>query len=446
MAKLKSTAQKVEQRITSKENPAFYVQKYDFDNKYPQRVIDIVSDSGTAKTCLKLQRKFVFGGGLKDTTFYKNKVNHKQSVDKFTRKLIDYYTIHGGVAVHVNYNGLLQKRELSIVPFEYCRLVSEGNENYGKIAVYDDWGHVKKKKFSPTDIIYIDKYNPSNVAEQVETCGGWENYKGQIFYFNGELDDYNLCPFDSVLEDMLTEAQVKKFKHSTATDNFLASHLLITGKTESDDEAQEFDENLKAFQGGDGAGRIMVLERESNEESIELKKIEIQNYDGLYEYTENSSRDSIIKMFLVPPVLLLRVAGSLGTSKEISDAFDYYNGVTSDDRLIVEEILTELFSNYYYDICPSKDFSILPLKYSKAIASEYLSYYTKNEIRIANGDSEAVDAKADVTLLAVTLGVGGTQALTAILGDAMLSIDQKKGTLKVLFGLNEEQVTQMLGQ
>lgn len=446
MAKLKSTAQKVEQRITSKENPAFYVQKYDFDNKYPQRVIDIVSDSGTAKTCLKLQRKFVFGGGLKDTTFYKNKVNAKQTVDKFTRKVIDYYTSHGGVAVHVNYNGLLQKRELSIIPFEYCRLVSEGNENFGKIAVYEDWGHVKKKKFAPTDIIYIDKYDPSSVAEQVEACGGWENYKGQVFYWNGELDDYNLCPFDPVLEDMLTEAQVKKFKHSTATDNFLASHLLITGKTESDEEANEFDENLRGFQGGDGAGRIMVLERESNEESIELKKIEIQDYDGLYEYTENSSRDSIIKMFLIPPVLLLRVAGSLGTSKEISDAFDYYNGVTSDDRLVIEEILTELFSNYHYDICPSKDFSILPLKYSKAIAPEYLSYYTKNEIRIANGDEEAVDAKADVTLLAVTLGVGGTQALTSILSDATLSVEQKKGTLKVLFGLNDEQVTQMLGQ
>ena len=446
MAKLKSTAQKVEQRITSKENPAFYVQKYDFDNKYPQRVVDIVNDSGTAKTCLKLQRKFIFGGGLKDTAFYKNKVNAKQSVDKFTRKLIEYYTIHGGIAVHVNYNGLLQKRELSIVPFEYCRLVSEGNENYGKIAIYEDWGHVKKKKFTPTDIIYINKYNPSKVSDEVKACGGWENYKGQIFYFNGELDDYNLCPFDSVLEDMLTEAQVKKFKHSTATDNFLASHLLITGKTESEDEEQEFDENLKAFQGGDGAGRIMVLERESNEESIELKKIEIQDYDGLYEYTENSSRDSIIKMFLIPPVLLLRVSGSLGTSKEISDAFDYYNGVTADDRLIIEEILTELFKDYYYDICPSKDFSILPLKYSKAIAPEYLSYYTKNEIRIANGDNEAVDAKADITLLAVTLGVGGTQALTAILSDATLSVEQKKGTLKVLFGLNEEQVTQMLGQ
>ena len=189
---------------------------------------------------------------------------------------------------------------------------------------------------------------------------------------------------------------------------------------------------------------MLVVEKANNESPIELKKIEIQNYDGLYEYTENSSRDAILKMFLIPPVLLLRVAGSLGTSKEISDAFDYYNGVTSDDRLVIEEILMEIFTNFYYDICPSKDYSLLPLKYSKSIAPEYLSYYTKNEIRVANGDEEATDLKADTTLLAVTLGVGGTQALTSILADPLLTISQKQGTLKVLFGLSDEQVTQML--
>jgi hypothetical protein len=104
----------------------------------------------------------------------------------------------------------------------------------------------------------------------------------------------------------------------------------------------------------------------------------------------------------------------------------------------------EIFTNFYYDICPSKDYSILPLKYSKSIAPEYLSYYTKNEIRVANGDEEATDLKADTTLLAVTLGVGGTQALTSILSDPLLNLEQKKGTLKVLFGLSDEQVNQML--
>ena len=90
-------------------------------------------------------------------------------------------------------------------------------------------------------------------------------------------------------------------------------------------------------------------------------------------------------MFLIPPVLLLRVAGSLGTSKEISDAFDYYNGVTSDDRLVIEEILTEIFTNYYYDICPSNDYSLLPLKYPKPIETAYSQFFTEDEIRISLG-------------------------------------------------------------
>jgi len=244
---------------------------------------------------------------------------------------------------------------------------------------------------------------------------------------------------------MLTEAQLKKFKHSTSANNFLASHLLITGKSESDEASEEFDENLRQFQGGEGAGTLLVIERASEAETIELKKVDIQDYDGLYEYTENSSRDAIIKTFLIPPVLLLRVAGSLGTSKEISDAFDYYNGITSDDRLLMEELLTEIFTDFAHLVNTDLDFSLLPLKYSKAISAEYLSYYTKNEIRVANGDEELTDVKADSTLLAVTLGVGGTQALTSILADTILTVEQKKGTLMVLFGLNETQTNQMLG-
>jgi hypothetical protein len=148
---------------------------------------------------------------------------------------------------------------------------------------------------------------------------------------------------------------------------------------------------------------------------------------------------------LIPPVLLLRTAGSLGTSKEISDASDHYNTITYDDRLVIEEILKEIFSKFYYNICPSDDYSILPLKYRKAIEPDYFQYYTKNEIRESNGDAPADDLKSDTTLLAVTLGVGGTQALTSLLSDPLLTNEQKKGSMMVLFGLTEAQSNQMLG-
>lgn len=358
MAKLKATALKVEPRLDYKEDKSLKIYPYDFDNIYPQRVIDIVNDSPTAKTCLKLKDRFVMSGGVADLTFYKNKVNAKQKVDAFVRKITEQINKFGGVAIHVNYNGLGQKINATVVNFEYVRKSMDGD----MFVIYDDWGKVKKKSIEKDRIYYVMPYNPDTALREAEAVG-WENYNGQLFYYNGYEDLYNLSPLDVVLENMLTEGQVKKFKHSISAKNFLASHLLIMGKQESQEAEEQFDENLRMFQGGEGAGTIMVIEKDSNEEIIELQKVEIQNYDGLYEYTENSSRDAIIQHFLIPPVLLLRVAGSLGTSKEISDAFDYYNTITADERLIVEEIITEVFSGWFTDINPSNDYSLIPLKY-----------------------------------------------------------------------------------
>ena len=447
MARIKPTADKVEKRITSLDNKSLGIVNYDIDNLYPQRVNDIVNNSGTAVTCLRMYSKYVMGGGAKDEIFYKAKVNSKGlTVDKLIRKIVWSKGKFNGVAIHVNYNGLLQIVEASFVPFEYCRLIPEDDsENAGKIGIYDDWGKTKRKTIDKKKIDFINAYNPKTILEEVDQVGGWENYKGQILYWTAEGMEYPLAPYDSVLEDMMTEGQLKLFKNNTASKNFLASHLLIVGKSESDEDAEEFDDNLRRFQGGDGAGTLLVLERENSDEQIELKKVDIQNYDKLYEYTENSSRDSIIKNFLIPPVLLLRTAGSLGTSKEISDASDHYNTITYDDRLVIEEILKEIFSKFYYNICPSDDYSILPLKYRKAIEPDYFQYYTKNEIRESNGDAAADDSKSDTTLLAVTLGVGGTQALTSVLSDPLLTNEQKKGSMMVLFGLTEQQSNQMLG-
>lgn len=358
MAKIKATALKVEPRLDYKEDKGLQIYPYDFDNIYPQRVIDIVNDSPTAKTCLQLKNKFVFGGGVVDLQFYKKQVNKKQKVDAFVRKVVEQLNKFGGVAIHVNYNGLGQKINATVVNFEYVRKSLDGN----KFVIYDDWGKVKKKSIEKDRVYYVNKYNPDLALREAEAVG-WENYNGQLFYYNGYEDLYNLSPLDVVLENMLTEAQVKKFKHSVSAKNFLASHILVTGKQESEEAEDEFDENLRLFQGGDGAGTILVIEKESNEDPIELKKVDIQDYDGLYEYTENSSRDAIIQHFLIPPILLLRVAGTLGTADQISDAFDYYNMITSDERLIIEEITKEIFDGWFTDINPSNDYSIKPLNY-----------------------------------------------------------------------------------
>jgi hypothetical protein len=392
MARVKITADrtKVKPRIDPKDLNDLQILSYDNDNLYPQRVVDIVNDSGTAKRCLNMYARFVMGQGAKDLDFYKTKINNKGlTVDKLIRKTAFSKGEFNGIAWHLNFNGLGEVTEVTPINFEYCRLGILTNDL--KIAVYDDWGKTKRKNFKKTDVEFIDVYNPENALRQAELLGGIEHYKGQILYWTSNGLEYPLTDFDAVLEDMITEAQTKRFKANTSAKNFLASHILITGKEEVKEDENgnpidaDFAKTLEQFQGGDGSGTILWMERESNEENIELQKVDIQDYDGLYEYTENSSRDNIIGAFNIPPVLLVRTSGTLGTSKEISDATDFYNSFTAYDRLIIEELLKEVFSRFHVNICQSGDYSILPLKVVKPIEQAYFNYFTKDEIRESLG-------------------------------------------------------------
>jgi hypothetical protein len=462
MKATKATIKKVTQRLDNVDLKSIFIRSYDEDNLYPQRTIDIVNDSGTAVTALRMFRKFVIGNGANDVDFGKAKINRKgTTVDRFIRKIVASKGNHTGIPIHFNYNALGEKTSISFVPFEYCRLTLESEDFPDRIAVYNDWGTTKRKKFDKEAIDYVYKYDPSKVFEQVQMEEGetdaekWKAYKGQIWYWNPDGDEYPLSPFDSVLEDMITEGQTKRFKTNTATTNFTASHVFITGVEEGEPDAEgnptainpedSFAKVIEVFQGAEGAGAQVHVQREEGDVPFEIKKVDIQNYDGLYEFTENSARDSIIRNFLIPPVLLVQTSGSLGTSKEISDASKYYNGITSSDRNEIEEILTETFKDFHFDINPSGDYSIQPLQFKEPIELAYFPYYTKNEIRESNGDDAVEDTDSGKTILAVELGVGGTQSLTSIVSDAVLTTDQKKGSLKVLFGLSDADIELMLG-
>ena len=66
-----------------------------------------------------------------------------------------------------------------------------------------DWGRKTWKNIMRSKITFLDQYNPDEqaITSQVLAAGGWDNYKGQLFYFNPEVDDYPLIEADSVWED-----------------------------------------------------------------------------------------------------------------------------------------------------------------------------------------------------------------------------------------------------
>jgi hypothetical protein len=326
------------------------VYAYDYDNAYPQRIYDLVNSSGTAKQAWSKFAKFVMGNGIADAVLSKKPVNKfGVTTDKLMRACIADYCLYYGFAVHVSFNALGEIIAYAHIPYEYCRLGWDG-----KIAVYDNWDRRKLKdngKYTAADIIYFNRYNPSTVLVEIDAMKGntiqekIAQYPGQVFWFSAAgIETYPLSPFDSVLEDIETDAEIKIGKLKNVKTNFLAAQMVkYRGKFESDQAKAAFLADLEQFQGNENLGNLMLVEIEDGQADFDVTPFTIQDFDKKWEYTERSVQENIIRALQQPQVLsTMAVAGKLGTSSEIDEAKAFYNDITADDRLVMEEEFTRL--------------------------------------------------------------------------------------------------------
>lgn len=396
------------------------VQLYDIDNAYPQRIEYNINGSPRAKQCTDEFAKFIRGGGFNDPVFYKAKVNARGlTMDKVLRKNSRDYSRLKCFCVHVMYNGLGQKVSITPVWAREFRLglPDEKTGAVTKILHHPEWdARAYGRNFKKDLITYYDVYNPNPeiVLQQIYNAGGIQNYNGQIFYYSENEFSYALSSIDPVLEDVICDNETKQFRLANTMNGFMASHILVTDEFPDKDSKEKFKEGLKKFQGARNAMKILHVEKILREQTVDLKKFDIQNGDRLFEYSEKAVKENIRIAFSTPPVLVGDlVAGKQGTAQEMRDAYLSYNAKTYDDRLVFEETYRELFTNFYeaekYN--PTGDFSIINLTFDTG--------------------------NTNVTM-AEKLGVGGTQAYINLLTSAATP-GQKINSLIKLFGFQKDE-------
>lgn len=449
-----------EPRVTVPENKQNNILSWDVDNNYPARMHNIVANSVTAKNCLRVFSRFVMGQGLTDIDFSKQIINTDgQKADAFTRELVKSLGFLPAVAVHINYNGEFKKVEARVLDIKTVRLSLDKT----KVAIHENWEkRPDKKTFKKTDIQYIDLYDPSPeaITTQVNDAGGWESYKGQVLFWSNVGLDYPAAEWDPAAEDMQTESNLKTFRSRSVKNNFVASQYIVVDdaagypeetheegeivnpnkQDEEPDFASVIVNTVKQFQGEENAGAVMVIQKPSSDSTFELHTPDLQHFDGMYEKTESSGEKAILRGFMMPAPLVLEGGAAIFASGSIIEAAEaYYNKITGDDRLIIEELLTEVFTNWETELNKSGDYSIKPLQINTPISAEYFPYFTKNEIRESVGGAPVDEVEAEKKMLVETIGVGGTQSLVAVLVDGVLQKEQKTEILKTLFNFTDEQ-------
>lgn len=349
------------------------VLSYDIDNAYPNRAELLGDSSGRLSACKRLFARFIRGGGFLNDAVRKMVVNRKgQTLQELLRlKSEDEATFVNAGSLHFNFNALGKIIEINHIPYKECRFQCDRDLNLtGRIAHYFDWFREQKPMIIKERIKFVDSFNPNPdvVIAQAIAAGGFSKYNGQFMYNTAAPGKYSRATFDPVLEDVMSDIEGKNSRLTNLTTNFMASHVLKTGPME--DEARKDTANeLKTFQGGRDMSKIMHVELDRPDQLWDLSKVEIQDVDGLYRYTNAEVKDGIRSIYTIPPVLIGDlVVGKMGTAQEIQDATVFYNGFTEDYRLGNQQLFERIMANWHQPL-PASDFSIKPVSFFNNIAA-----------------------------------------------------------------------------
>ena len=419
---MKATILKKDKRFEVRNDTSLGIQQYGEGNDYPQQVLELVGASGTGGACVDIYAKFISGQGFADQSLYDIVINRfGQTSDYLLDQIAKDYAQLGGLAIHVNYNANYQIVEQQHVPVETVRFEKlDESGRFSKYCTHPDWGRrfTRLRKWKKEDIKVFDKFNPDpvEIQRQVEEAGGWENYKGQIYYFSNQgTDQYPTPIFDSVLTDMSTEEGISNVNYRNVRSNFLAAGMLIdiVGVDDTEDQENETEKALMEFQGDEAVGKIMHIQVANKEESPEFKPFKGENYDKEFTVTRETVQNNIGKRFNQPPILRCEDVGNNFGAEAINNAYDYYNSITANERLALERVFSELFA---LSIIPtSGDYSIIPLAYT-----------SEN--------------------LAEKLGPESVATILTIMADPAMSTEQKKSMLRLLYNLSDEEINSIIPQ
>jgi hypothetical protein len=366
----------VDNRLSIKYNTVDGIFNWGLDNCYPQLVKSLINSSVTAKQCVDLNAKYIYGKGFEFTQNVTDKntliINKKGlNINQLLRIVSREFSEQNNIFLQLDYNAAYEIRSVVLLSSEDVRIGKADSTGYaGKYIVYDNWDKSKGKKIEKKDFKIIDKYNPNPkiIESQVEVAGGWNKYNGQVLHITADFNElYSLSDVDSVLYDADSEFQAALFKNSGLRKGFFGAKLFVTKPFQNDSERRDFEATIKDLKGSENSSGVLLLE--ANLESDNLAEhILIQNIDSniddkKFESTEQSTTKNIRKAFGIPSILIEDSDNSIfGNSGELLiQAKQMHWENKEEERNIITDAFELLFSKFHQPINPSNDWTITPI-------------------------------------------------------------------------------------
>ncbi|WAX08241.1 hypothetical protein BM127P2_00025 [Phocaeicola phage BM127P2] len=307
----------IERALNLSANTGDKIITYGDGNLYPQDIANLIYASKTASAAVEKLTENIICEGFENESFRTLTNGNGMNMDDVLEVTANDVSRFKGWAWIVQY-GLREGGYVPInvynVPFEYVR--AEKSDNYLKDPkiynwrVFNNWDrqNVKATNVMQNSTVY-PTYDPKNVINEIEDCGGIENHPGQLLYVNlCTTRPYPISTFHAVRNEMDAENKNGKYVSRTLGRGFHMCSIVSHGEFETDREQEEFTETLSEMMGSENAGAVLTVRNNNLDQAnkfITVDELGSPIDKDLYKaYVEPLRKDIAIAAYNIPLPLI----------------------------------------------------------------------------------------------------------------------------------------------
>lgn len=287
--------------------------KFDYDNIYPERVLDMVNSSPLQKSILESRKTYILGAGLEQTSENVYTPNMYESWIDLIEKCVSDYVYLNAFAVQVILNESGNRFSFYHQPVQQVRFANYNDKNFiEKAYLCTDWRKAQKNK---------------NVVE-IPMFGSETPKKGKAYLLYFKPDQvgeyyYGIPEYMSAANYIMADAALSQYYNNYIHNNFSANLALRFPTEPTEEKKEELYENLrKSFGGAENAGNILLLFGE-NGVVPEVNSIESVNAD-LYNSVVDIIKLALVSANRLTSPILAGIATSSGFSSKSDEMIAAY--------------------------------------------------------------------------------------------------------------------------
>lgn len=379
-------------------------------NAYPDYLLELYNNVPTLRSIINGNIDYVAGDDVSimplQPEFTNQEMNRRgDSIREQVKDIAKDYEIYGGFALQVIRNLAGEVAEIYYIDMRFLRTNKEGDVFYYN----EKWG-----KGNKTDVVIYPAFMPHLDWMRLSDEERNRHASSILFVKNVHTQVYPAPLYAASVKACEIERLIDEFHLSDINNHFVSSAIINFNNGDPGAMKEQVEKDLnEKFAGASNGGRILCSWNRNRESATTIAEFKMEDFGERYKALSEHSRQQIFTSFRANPNLFgIPTEGNGFANEQYEESFTLYNRT---QILPVQKMICDAYSRIYgiEDVLKIKPFSMGD-----------------------NGDTSVS--------LATQLGVGGTQAMMAILESQVMTTEQKLGTLQVLFGLDDESAHKIL--